>query len=88
MILPKAVSSVVVQQSGEDFFLLDTLGGEMFEINSTAARIFSLCQTGVTYEAAVKSLATELNVTGQDSVILEDVRETVKQFQELGLCEA
>jgi len=85
--LPSAVITVVIQNSGEDVFLLDTVGGEMFEVNPTAALIFSLCQRGATYEAAVRELAEVTGAEGQDALILEDVHATVKQLQDLGLCE-
>jgi len=85
--LPRAVTSIVVQQSGEDIFLLDTEGGEMFEVNPSAARIFTFCQRGATYDVVVKALAEEAKAQGQEDVILRDVQSAVRQFQELGLCE-
>ena len=36
MNLPKARESVIVQQENEDFFLVDTEGGEVFEVNASA----------------------------------------------------
>jgi Coenzyme PQQ synthesis protein D (PqqD) len=87
MVLPKALESVVVKQEGEDFFLLDTEGGEVFQVNATAARIFEFCRDGATYEAAVEALVRTFSADGQETAILEDIQDTVKQLQELGLCE-
>jgi len=86
--LPRVNSGVTVQQSGKDYFLVDTESGEVFEVNETAARIFSFCQSGSTVDGAVASLAQALSAKGQEAEILEDVHATVRQFQELGLCEA
>ncbi len=86
-LLPRPVPGVIVQQQADAWFLLDTEGGEVFNINATAASIFSLCQSGTTLDGAVRSLATSLNVSGQDDDIREDVLATVRTFQELGLCE-
>lgn len=86
-LLPRAMPGVIVQQQQDAWFLLDTEAGDVFNVNATAARIFSLCQSGATLEGAVQSLASSLNVTGQETEILEDVRHTVRTFQELGLCE-
>lgn len=87
MRLPQALDSVVVKQEGEDFFLVDTEGGEVFQINATAARIFGFCREGSTYEAAVQALARMFSAEGQTDAILQDIQATVQQFQELGLCE-
>jgi hypothetical protein len=78
---------VIVQQQQDAWFLLDTEAGDVFNVNATAARIFSLCQTGATLDGAVQSLSSGLNASGQEAEILEDVRRTVLTFQELGLCE-
>ena len=86
-LLPRPQPGVIVQQQQEAWFLLDTEAGEVFTVNPTAARIFSLCQSGETLEGAVQSLARGLNVTGQEDAIREDVLSTVRTFQELGLCE-
>lgn len=77
----------MVQQSGKDYFITDTESGEVFEVNETAARIFSLCQDGKTYEEAVQSLSQAMSGQGQEAIILQDVHDTVRQFQELGLCQ-
>ncbi|XXF78562.1 PqqD family protein [Myxococcaceae bacterium GXIMD 01537] len=86
-LLPRAQPGVIVQQQQDAWFLLDTEGGDVFNVNATAARIFSLCQSGVTLESAVEALASSLDAQGQQDVIREDVRQTVRTFQELGLCE-
>lgn len=86
-LLPRPVPGVFVQQQEDAWFILDTQGGEVFTINATAASIFSLCLSGVTLDVAVQSLATRLNVSGQEANIREDVLMTVRTFQELGLCE-
>lgn len=86
-LLPRPLPGVIVQQQQDAWFLLDTEAGEVFTVNPTAARIFSLCQDGETVEGAVRALARDLNVTGQESDIREDVLSTVRTFQELGLCE-
>ncbi len=88
MHLPRARESVIVQQENGDFFLVDTESGEVFELNASAAKIFSLCRAGGTYDAAVAALSEGLSVAGQEPEILADVRETVAQLAELGLCEA
>lgn len=88
MNLPRARESVIVQQENEDFFLVDTESGEVFELNASAAKIFSLCRAGGTYDDAVAALSEGLSVAGQEPEILADVRETVAQLGELGLCEA
>jgi hypothetical protein len=88
MNLPKARESVIVQQENEDFFLVDTEGGEVFELNASAAKIFSLCRAGGSYDSAVAALSEGLSVAGQEAEILADVRETVAQLAQLGLCEA
>jgi len=85
--LPRALTTAELHRAGADLFLLDVTSGEVFEINATAAAIFGLCQRGATYETAVQELAAAVQATGQDALILQDVRDTVKQFQELGLCE-
>ena len=77
----------MVQQQQDAFFLLDTEGGEVFRINETAARIFELCRSGSTLEAAVQVLSSGLGAAAPHQEIVEDVRSTVAQFQELGLCE-
>jgi hypothetical protein len=87
MNLPKARESVILQQENEDFFLVDTEGGEVFEVNASAAKIFSLCRSGGSYDSAVAALSEGLRVPGQESEILADVRETVAQLAQLGLCE-
>ncbi|RJS20177.1 hypothetical protein DRW03_20725 [Corallococcus sp. H22C18031201] len=87
MKLPPAAPGVIVQQQDDAYFLMDTEGGEVFRVNETAARIFGLCQSGVSLDAAVQTLASGLNAAGQEAEILADVRRTVEQFQELGLCE-
>lgn len=86
-VLPRPVPGVIVQQQEDAWFLLDTEAGEVFNINATAASIFSLCQSGATLEGAVQSLAARLNVSGQEADIREDVLLTVRTFQDLGLCE-
>jgi hypothetical protein len=85
--LPRAVSGVIVQQQDGAFFLMDTEGGEVFRVNESAARIFELCQGGMSLEGAVASLARGLDATGQEDLIRADVRRTVATFQQLGLCE-
>ena len=77
----------MVQQQQDAFFLLDTEGGEVFRVNETAARIFEFCRDGSTLDDAVRTLATGLSGNGPWDEIREDVRRTVAQFQELGLCE-
>lgn len=88
MQLPRARSSVIVQEDSEDFFLVDTEGGEVFQINATAARIFSLCQRGASLDDAIAALAEGLSIDGQEALIREDVEETAKTLVALGLCEA
>jgi hypothetical protein len=85
--LPRPLPGVIVQQQQDAWFLLDTEAGEVFTVNATAASIFSLCQSGETLEGAVQSLSRSLNVPGQEDDIREDVLNTVRTFQELGLCE-
>jgi Coenzyme PQQ synthesis protein D (PqqD) len=85
--LPRPVPGVIVQQQEEAWFLLDTEAGEVFNINSTAATIFSLCQSGTTLEGAVQSITTRFNAPGHEADIREDVLTTVRTFQDLGLCE-
>lgn len=86
-LLPRPMPGVIIQQQEEAWFLLDTEGGEVFNINATAASIFSLCQGGMTLDGAVLSLATRFSISGQEADIREDVLTTVRTFQELGLCE-
>lgn len=88
MNLPKARAGVIVQQEKNYFFLVDTDGGEVFEVNASAAKIFSLCRGEVSYEVAVAALAEGLSVHGQEAEILTDVRETVAQLAQLGLLDA
>ena len=87
MILPKARPFVILQRDLADCFLVDTEGGEVFQINATAAKIFEACASGTELDELVASLAKGLSVPGQEAVIREDVEETVKQLQRLGLCE-
>ena len=87
MKLPKARASVVVQQEDESFFLVDTEGGEVCEVNASAARIFALCRSGAPYDGAVAALSEGLSVAGQEAEILDDVRATVAQLVALDLCE-
>lgn len=87
MLLPRAKKSVIVQKEQADLFLVDTDGGEVFQINETAARIFSFCQGGGTLDAAVAALAEGLAASGQEEHIREDVAATVKALVEMGLCE-
>ena len=87
-VLPRPLPGVIVQQQEDAWFLLDTEAGEVFNINATAATIFSLCQSGTTLDGAVQSIAKSLSISGQDAEIREDVLATVRTFQELGLCEA
>jgi hypothetical protein len=78
----------MVQQQQDAFFLMDTAGGEVFRVNETAARIFEFCRSGSTLEDAVKALSGGLGAAAQQQQeIIDDVRSTVAQFQELGLCE-
>jgi hypothetical protein len=77
----------MVQQQQDAFFLLDTEGGEVFQVNETAARIFELCRTGSTLEDAVQTLSSGLGAAAPRQEIVDDVQRTVVQFQELGLCE-
>lgn len=86
-LLPRPMPGVIVQQQQDAWFILDTEAGEVFNINATAASIFSLCQSGTTLDGAVQSLAASLSVSGQDAEIREDVLATVRTFQQLGLCE-
>lgn len=86
-VLPRPLPGVIVQQQEDAWFLMDTEGGEVFNINATAASIFALCQSGASLEGAVQSLASSLNVSGQEAEIREDVLVTVRTFQDLGLCE-
>lgn len=86
-LLPRAMPGVIVQQQQDAWFLLDTEGGDVFNINATAASIFALCQSGATMEGAVQELARSMSASGHEAEILEDVRQTVRTFQELGLCE-
>ena len=87
MLLPRARPSVIVQEDGADFFLVDTDGGEVFQINATAARIFTFCQRGGTVGSAVAALAEGLSAAGQEALIREDVEATARRLVELGLCE-
>jgi hypothetical protein len=87
LVLPRAAAGVIVQQQQDAFFLMDTEGGEVFRVNATAARIFELCRSGSTLDDAVQALSSGLGGTAPRNEIAEDVRSTVTQFQELGLCE-
>ncbi|QSQ27165.1 PqqD family protein [Pyxidicoccus parkwayensis] len=87
MVLPRAAAGVIVQQQQDAFFLMDTEGGEVFRVNETAARIFELCRSGGTLEDAVQALSRGMGESAPIQEIAEDVRSTVTQFQELGLCE-
>ncbi|WP_163997511.1 PqqD family protein [Pyxidicoccus caerfyrddinensis] len=87
MVLPRAAAGVIVQQQQDAFFLMDTEGGEVFRVNETAARIFELCRSGSTLDDAVQALSSGLGGNAPQNEIAEDVRSTVTQFQELGLCE-
>lgn len=87
MRLPSVRAGILLQQDQDDFFLVDTEGGDVFEVNATAARLFSLCQGGDSYESALAALSAGLSVPGQEAEIELDVRETVQRFQELGICE-
>jgi hypothetical protein len=86
-LLPRPAPGVIVQQQEDAWFLLDTEAGEVFNINSTTATIFSLCQSGTTLEGAVQSIATRFDASGQEAALREDVLTTVRTFQDLGLCE-
>ncbi len=77
----------MVQQQQDAFFLMDTEGGEVFRVNETAARIFELCRSGSTLEDAVQVLSKGLGESAPRQEIVDDVRSTVAQFLELGLCE-
>lgn len=79
---------MIVQKDQSDLFLVDTDGGEVFQINETAARIFTLCQSGKTVADAVAALAEGLSVSGQEEHIRQDVETTARQLVALGLCEA
>lgn len=88
MKLPSTRPGIILQRDQADLFLVDTEGGEVFEVNTTAARIFELCEGGASYDAVVAELAAGLSAPGQEPEILLDVQETVRRFQELGICEA
>jgi hypothetical protein len=88
MQLPRTQPGVILQREQDDHFLVDTEGGQVFEVNVTAARIFELCEGGGSYDDAVAALARGLSAPGQEREILSDVEETVRRFQELGICEA
>jgi hypothetical protein len=86
MLLPRANPEILVKEEHGDFFLLDTESGEVYRVNATAARIFSYCQAGSSYAEAVRGLATLFRAEGQEQTVLEDVQDTVRQLQQLGLC--
>lgn len=85
--LPRATQGVMVQQQGDEYFLLDTNNGEVFSINESAARIFQACQEQGTFSGLVEALKSASGAVGQERMILEDVRRAVRRLQELGLCE-
>src|SRR5687768_15962825 len=87
-LLPRPAPGVIVQQQEEAWFLLDTEGGEVFNINATAPSIFTLCQCRLTLDAAVQSLAARFNVSGQAADVHADVLATVRTFQELRLLQS
>ncbi|EYF07387.1 PqqD family protein [Chondromyces apiculatus] len=86
--LPRARPGVILQQDQADLFLVDTDGGEVFEVNATAAAIFACCEQAQSYGDAVSALSEGLSEAGQGVEILADVEDTVRLFQQLGLCEA
>jgi hypothetical protein len=87
MILPSARPSVIAQQDGQDFFLLDPDNGEVFQVNATTVKIFALCREGATVDRAVSALAEGLDVAGQEAEIRADVERTAAELCALGLCE-
>jgi hypothetical protein len=85
--LPRVVGGVLLQEQDGERFLLDTESGEVYRVNATAARIFSLCRSRATFEGAVQVLVSGLSAPPSDAEVLKDVRGAVQQLQELGLCE-
>ncbi len=83
--LPRARATVIVQEQDDENYLLDTDGGEAFEVNATAARIFGFCQRELTLADAVRELAADVRDADQEALIRQDVEDTVRQFEELGL---
>ncbi len=83
--LPRARATVIVQEQDDESYLLDTDGGEAFEVNATAARIFGFCQRELTVADAVRALASGVRDPDQEELIRQDVEDTVRQFEELGL---
>lgn len=88
MNLPRARSGVILQSQQHDHFLVDTDGGDVFQVNETAIVIFEHCRDGATAEELVLALSKRFSAPGQETEILADVEETVQTLQSLGLCEA
>jgi coenzyme PQQ synthesis protein D (PqqD) len=81
------VDGVFLQEQDGERFLLDTQSGEVYRVNATAARIFSLCRSRATFEGAAQELVRGLSTPPSEAEVLKDVRGAVHQLQELGLCE-
>ena len=84
--LPQTLEEVILQEQQGECFLLDTGSGEVYSVNPTAARIFSLCRSGATFKEAVRDLLSGLQPPLMEAEVLDDVCSTVQRFQQLGIC--
>ena len=83
MKLPAVRDGIMLKESDHEVFAINLDDGEIYQLNSTAIKIFSFCQEGITLDEAVARLAAECTEPGQEEVICQDVQETVSFFRQL-----
>lgn len=86
MELPRTRDGFVVRKEDDDYFLVDTEGGNVFQINRTAALIFDFCREQKSFDALLAALSQGLREPAQEAEIRADIEATVKQMIELGIC--
>lgn len=76
---------LAVEESDGELIILDQTGGEVHQLNATAALIWHGLSQGNTVEQVVASLEEQFEVEHEEAV--SDVASVVQQFRELRLIE-
>lgn len=81
--LRRRLDGVMVREVVEDILLLDTVSGQIHQLNRTASLIWRKCEDAQTAERLAELLEMEFDV-GHD-IALKDVLDTLSRLQALNL---
>ena len=76
-------SHVIFEKLGDQMFLLNLNSGTYFELNPTAARVWTLVQADTDTEQIIETIIDEFNA--EPDVVRGDVERLVKDLKDRGL---